>query len=108
MSIELSSSSPTAGEEFKLTCSALSDGLATLTWIDPRGLRVAPTNPHSTTLETVDGELSLLFQPLHTSHGGVYTCVASVGGSLSAQRMEAEYQLSVQSKTTQNTDESFD
>ena len=81
-----------------MTCSAVSDGLATLTWIDPRGERVTRHHPYIT-LESVDGELSLLFQPLHTSQGGGYTCVASVGGASSAQRLEAEYLLSVQSKS---------
>ena len=99
VSIELSSLSPTAGEELRMTCSAVSDGLATLTWTDPRGDRVTTNNPH-VSLELVDGELSLLFQSLHTSHGGVYTCVASVGGSSSAQKMAAEHLLAIQSEIT--------
>ena len=99
VSIELSSSSPTAGEELRMTCSAVSDVLPTLTWTDPRGDRVTTNNPH-VSLELVDGELSLLFQSLHTSHGGVYTCVASVGGTLSAQKMAAEHLLAIQSEIT--------
>ena len=99
VSIELSSSSPTAGEELRMTCSAVSDVLATLTWTDPRGDRVTTNNPQ-VSLELVDGELSLLFQSLHTSHGGVYTCVASVGGISSAQKMAAEHLLAIQSEMT--------
>ena len=99
VSIEFSFWSPMAGEEFRMTCLAVSNGQAILSWIDPRGDIVTSNNPHIT-LELVNGDLSLLFQPLYTSHGGVYTCVASVGSTLSAEKMKADYLLSIHSKTT--------
>ena len=49
-------------------------------------------------LENVGESLNLTFTALRTSHGGVYTCVASVGEISSVQTMEDKYWLTVQSK----------
>ena len=57
------------------------------------------SNSQNITLQEVDGGLSVLFQSLLTSHGGVYTCIASVGGTQSAQTFREEHKLTVQSKT---------
>ena len=98
MSIGLSSTTPLAGEDIRMTCFVVSSGPTTLTWIDPSGDKVT-SNSQNITLHKVDGGLSVLFRSLLTSHGGVYTCIASVGGTQSAQNFRAQHKLTVQSKT---------
>ena len=89
--IQASSDEPVAGELFTLTCIITSDVQSQVTWIGPNG-------------QSVDGELhdetgvmsTVTFSTLHTSHGGVYTCVSHIVTLHS--RIYASYSLRVHSK----------
>ena len=102
MSIGLSSQEPYAGIKLRMTCSVVSTATVMLTWADPTGQRVTRHNLNNITVEMNDEGLSLIFQSLQTSHGGLYTCVASVGGAESAQMQDASYFLKVHSKNLNN------
>ena len=102
--IEASSSGTlTAGDILTLTCSAISIGPVTLKWIGPGGHTIHSHSHHNNmSLESDGVQLSLSFDPLNTSHGGIYTCIASIGGSSSVQTLEELYLLTVQSKLSQS------
>ena len=102
--IEASSSGTlTAGDILTLTCSAISIGPVTLKWINPRGHTIHSHSHHNNMSLKSDGvQLSLSFDPLNTSHGGIYTCIASIGGSSSVQTLKELYLLTVQSKLSQS------
>lgn len=92
ISIESSSDYPTAGENFILTCSVVSDTPVVIEWLGPDG-------EHATSaqlLRMIDRSLSIFFLPLHTSHGGNYTCVASIVSSVHV--VEQQCFITVQSK----------
>ena len=76
-----------------LKCSVNSSAPTQLRWIGPNGI-IDIHSPYLS-LKMGVGYRSVSFQPLHTSHGGVYTCIASVGGT---QKLEQQYSLTVQSK----------
>ena len=98
--IQASSEAPVAGEPFTLTCICTSNMQPQVTWIAPNG-------------ETIEGDLqhenglicTLTFNPLHTSQGGMYTCVSYIASPHS--RQDAEYSVTVQSKHVLPTIEHF-
>lgn len=72
------SGSITAGDVYTLECSA-NGALATFQWFDKSGNQV--TNGDGTRMVTTSPLSSWLqFSPLHLSHGGNYTCYATVEG----------------------------
>ena len=79
VSVAISPSGSTmAGENYTLECSA-NGALATFQWFDESGNEV--TNEDSMRIVTNSPSNSLLhFSPLHLSHGGQYTCYATVQG----------------------------
>lgn len=70
-----------AGENYTLICSVtVVDGLAddvilAVSWTDNSG---EPVQPDSLQRDSVNTTLTLEFDPLHSSHGGRYTCNASI------------------------------
>ena len=77
-----SSSSPSAGEPFSLECSlsGTSDS-TTFQWLKrPADNMTQLTSDGSTTVNSTSTVSQLLFSPLRASHGGLYTCQATVVG----------------------------
>ena len=74
---------PTAGEMLTLTCRVtVVEGLTVqpdVEWVDSGGNAV-PSGVNDVTVGnvTISGTLEMEFSPLHTSHGGMYTCIASI------------------------------
>ena len=72
---------PTAGGEFTLTCTVtVVKGLVvqpTVEWVDA-GNMIVMSDEDGITVRTVDNALDLMFNPLLTSHGGQYTCRATI------------------------------
>ena len=96
ISIESSADSPIAGERFVITCTVISDRPAQLTWIGRNGLPISEKNP-SVSSQVTSGMLTsvkLIFQPLYTSHTGIYTCASLVGSNINSKT----YSVRVQSK----------
>jgi hypothetical protein len=74
----------TAGDNITITCTAtVIENLSvpvTLQWINPCSIIGSTGNPHSTETER-NGDVyssSVRFTPIHTSHGGQYSCLASI------------------------------
>ena len=98
----------TAGDHLNITCTAtVIANLAvapTLEWLDPcsRDVTTGPRNPYSTRTENNTTEFTkmLHFQPLKTSHGGVYTCVARINipGSIDSPENTMSADVRVQSE----------
>ena len=78
MSITVSEANPNAGEVYTLTCTAtVVENLVVmpiLTWTDPLNGAVAGDQDDAGTTST----LTLMFNPLRTLQGGVYTCRADI------------------------------
>lgn len=78
VSIAVSSNTTIAGKNYTLTCSVMAtpDDITTLTWsgpgVDQNSVQVSSSSSSA---------LMLTFNPLHTSHGGAYTCEASLNVS---------------------------
>lgn len=95
INVESSSDYPTAGENLTLICSVVSDTPVVMRWIGPDG-EDASQNTSALLLKMINASLSISFQPLHTSHGGNYTCISSVVSSV--QVVEQQYFIAVHSK----------
>ena len=63
---------PVAGERFTLFCTVQSDFPATLSWRGPSG------NISDMTVNGATTTLSLTFDSLRMSHGGMYECLSEV------------------------------
>ena len=77
-----SSGSPSAGKPFSLECSlsGTSDS-TTFQWLKgPADNMTQPTSDGSTAINSTSTVSQLLFSPLKASHGGLYTCQATVVG----------------------------
>ena len=80
--------SSTAGMDYKLTCSVTSDtnlfSPPTLVWMYSNGIgeSIVDSGNGTTVGQPVTGgavtTLNLMFEPLRTSDGGMYTCMASI------------------------------
>ena len=95
----ISSGVPTSGETYNLTCTVEANVRPTVQWLDTNGSAV--TNGSDITVETqrINGSttiLTLSFNPLHTSHGGQYTCQSTAGRSPST--VNTTRNLTVQSE----------
>ena len=77
-----SSGSPIAGEPFSLECSLSgTNDNTTFQWLNgPADNRTQFTSDGSTAINFTSSVSQLLFSPLRGSHGGLYTCQASVVG----------------------------
>ena len=62
----------------------------------PGGEKVEETPTLS--MQRDDARLSITFQPLYTSQGGIYTCISSIGNTPSAQDTQQQHSVRVQSK----------
>ena len=90
---------PVAGETFTLLCRViLPDGLTTqpqITWISPQGNTLTSEGELTVGNQLVVGNPSRLttyiiqFSPLLTSHGGTYTCKATVNSPFETIRQSA-------------------
>ena len=78
VNITVSEANPDAGETYTLTCTAPAvENLVVmpiLTWTDPLNGAVAGDQDDAGTTST----LTLMFNPLRTQQGGVYTCKADI------------------------------
>ena len=80
--------SPLAGESFSLECSlsGTSDS-TTFQWLKgPADNMTQLTSDGSTTINSASTVSQLLFSPLRASHGGLYTCQATVVGGAIFER----------------------
>ena len=90
-----------AGGNYSLICVVTSDFAPTVQWLDPNTNEVITTTGTSVTTDNpvTNGnttELVLNFDPIHTSHGGIYACISTVGETGSYRR-ETRY-IRVQSE----------
>ena len=104
--------SAVAGETFTLLCRViLPDGLATepqIAWLSPQGNVLISEGEVSVGNQVVLGNPSRVttymvqFSPLLTSHGGTYTCQATISSPFGTiqQSITAAQNVSVQSKFT--------
>ena len=103
----------TAGENFTLSCSVtvieglVGDALVVGSWLDGRG---NPVQGDSTQMDSVNTTLTLEFNPLLSSHGGRYTCNASITiSSISTvKRNSAPYDITIRSKCSKGEDFTID
>ena len=76
---------PTAGQSFKLTCTAILDGITGPPAIEWLSLNNSVLNRSSVTVENMvmvndsTYDRTLVFSRVLTSHGGKYTCRAVLG-----------------------------
>ena len=108
MTVRASSYTPTAGNNFTLTCTVVSDLPALIMWIGPDGpiasqesitiaQTMAQTITGGETLNTLSSEL--VFHPLQASHGATYSCNSIVDVASARRNASQAYQLRVQSKS---------
>ena len=79
-----------AGGTYSVNCTAISDLPTSVKWLDPNDKEVTLSgsdvwidSPLTEDNETV---LVMHFDPVKTSHGGVYTCISTVSQPLSYKR----------------------
>ena len=104
VSIETSNERPTAGENYTLTCTVMSDRPPIMKWIGLEGNDVSGEGVivHSQFISGFNSTLLLEFLPLRTSHGGIYMCVSSISTSPSAHDSQLVHTIGVQSKHQSN------
>ena len=97
---------PTAGNNFTLTCTVVSDLPASIMWIGPDGPITSKKSITiaQTTAQTIAGgetlnTSELVFHPLQASHGATYTCNSIVDVASTRRNASQAYQLRVQSKS---------
>lgn len=100
LSVKASPDLPTAGQNFSLTCTVSSERSTQLRWIGPDG---QPVNGEgiivsSQDVGTLNSSHQILFLPLRTSHGGLYTCVSNITTYPSIHDSTLGYHVGVQSK----------
>ena len=71
------STGPQAGDDLEVTCSvSVVDHLVSPPSVEWRGHNIDSSNVKVEIIDTL--MVMLTFNPLHTSHGAVYSCVASI------------------------------
>ena len=102
MSITVSEANPNAGEVYTLTCTAtVVENLVVmpiLTWTDPLNGAVAGNQDDDGTTST----LTLMFNPLRTLQGGVYTCRADIDIDTISFELSSQ-SVNVQSESPSNS-----
>ena len=79
--IEVSSNSTTAGGNYSLICTVFSDFPPTVQWLDAEGNEVDVFSDSMTINQQFYGKTTILtlnFDPLKTSHSGLYSCVSNI------------------------------
>ena len=97
MSIEASHAQPTAGDNFTLSCTVISDRTPTLKWVG-NGVASEGVVVHPQSVSGVKSTLVIEFHPLRTSHGGTLTCVSSISPSPSTHDSQLDFFLTVHSE----------
>lgn len=97
VSIEASNDRPTAGEVFTLTCTVISDRPPVMKWVG-KGIGSEGVTVHSQVVSGYNSTMVIEFHPLHTSHGGIYSCISTVSQSPSAHDSIVDYTLGVHSE----------
>lgn len=80
VTIQASSDLPLAGERFTLTCTVVCDRPPQMKWLNPTGQNPTGQGMHLSP-QTFGGQvysLQIHFDPIHTSHTGIYTCISTV------------------------------
>ena len=108
MAIETTPESLVAGSQATLTCLATVDEylqtVPTLTWQFPADSSHIDLSLGMQSTSGATSSLDLSFNPLHTSHGGVYVCQATVNISrISTRSQTASETVTVQSKSLFNS-----
>ena len=99
--VEGSSSPVLAGSKYSMTCTVTFDLPPLVKWLDPLNNEVNGSDVSMTTITIEEWNTTtvvLQFDPLKTSHGGVYTCVSLI--SQPYLYKEVVKTLTVQSKST--------
>ena len=100
---------PVAGYNFTLTCSATQteglSGTPTLSWVNAEGQPITSSGDIMLGAETTSGlttTRTLYFDPIRTSDGGSYTCVAALmsSGLNTTLSSSANYTITVQQSKT--------
>ena len=105
MAIQAIPESIMVGRQSTLTCEASVDEylqtVPTLTWLFPvESSHITDLSVGMQLISGVTSSLDLSFNSLHTSHGGVYMCQATVNTSgISTQSQTASETITVQSKS---------
>ena len=80
--IEAPSESPFAGSNYSFVCTVTSDFPSSVKWLDPDGNEVDGSDTSITTSQpVVNGNTTTLvlnFDPLKTSHSGIYSCTSFI------------------------------
>ena len=87
---------PVAGERFTLICRVQSDLPATLSWRGPSG------NISDMTVDGATTTLSLTFDSLRMSHGGIYECLSEVNNSSPDNTSSSEILVQVEGRPQDN------
>ena len=112
-----SAEAPVAGQSYSLLCMVTiqNDPIPDpqITWLDPNGLPLSSEGEITiTTQPFLDGPSQtrlttyrISFSPLHTSHGGLYTCQAEVTSPQQTlqETSSATHNITVQGKDIYNT-----
>ena len=109
----MSSGVPISGETYNLTCTVEANVPPTVQWLYSSN-DTAVTNDSGITVGTqrTNGSITILtlsFNPLHTSHGGQYTCQSTTdtpSSTVTATRnvtIQGEYIASLNLRSTLNT-----
>ena len=99
----VTSGEPTAEETYSLTCTVESNVPPTVQWLYSSNGTAVGTQMTTGSTTT----LTLSFNPLHTSHGGLYTCQSTIGtppSTLTAERnmtVKGEHIASISALYTQ-------
>ena len=100
VTITSSTTTPTAGQRFTLTCTVSSEQPAEVTWIDPNGVPCPLNSTDMSVSSTRSGQISALvltLNSIHTSQSGRYKCISNIVEPPS--KSEASFLVRVQSKS---------
>ena len=108
LSVSISpSGTNTAGETYRLLCSATVTGSTdtpTITWLGD-GVEITTDSSRTVSATTSDGSngysSTLTFSPLSASHAGTYTCRATVDGGMQTNSLVSDQDQEVVHVTVQ-------
>ena len=103
MSIDGPANPLPAGGSYSVNCTAVSDLSTSIKWLDPSDKEVTPSGSDVwTDIPSTEGNETILvlhFDPIKTSHGGVYYCISTVNEPLSYKRTTRSIIVQSESKT---------